>query len=241
MCSPSHDWTPFPHPPSRHSWPNRLLLPPDSLSLVRPEFCLICSSNSVPAMPQIMRNCCRRCFSHPFQYVQASIWLTRWPQLTSSEGSGMSDAPCPPAWPSKADEGLKARSLCGWLLEAGCGGCRLCWVGGPLWCNGCPDWLLGWGTCKPCCMELWDWSVLPGWGICGGGEEAGKEKWGKELACSGGRQYKSNCFAVNYSTSHHDVNLVQLKHLTWMVIGHQRKRMQGEWLAGFLVHRIYPS
>lgn len=93
----------------------------------------------------------------------------------SSEGSGMSGAPCPPAWPSKAEEGLKGRSLCGWLLEAAGGGCRDCWVGGPLWCNGCPDWLLGWGTCKPCCMEVWDWSVLPGWGICGGGKKQEKK------------------------------------------------------------------
>lgn len=87
----------------------------------------------------------------------------------------MSGAPCPPAWPSKAEEGLKVRSLCGWLLEAAGGGCRDCWVGGPLWCNGCPDWLLGWGTCKPCCMEVWDWSVLPGWGICGGGKKQEKK------------------------------------------------------------------
>lgn len=98
-----------------------------------------------------------------------------WHRLTSSEGSGMSGAPCPPAWPSKAEEGLKVRSLCGWLLEAAGGGCRDCWVGGPLWCNGCPDWLLGWGTCKPCCMEVWDWSVLPGWGICGGGKKQEKK------------------------------------------------------------------
>lgn len=98
-----------------------------------------------------------------------------WHRLTSSEGSGMSGAPCPPAWPSKAEEGLKVRSLCGWLPEAAGGGCRDCWLGGPLWCNGCPDWLLGWGTCKPCCMEVWDWSVLPGWGICGGGKKQEKK------------------------------------------------------------------
>lgn len=114
-----------------------------------------------------------------------------WHRLTSSEGSGMSGAPCPPAWPSKAEEGLKVRSLCGWLLEAAGGGCRVCWVGGPLWCNGCPDWLLGWGTCKPCCMEVWDWSVLPGWGICGGGKK--QEKKVRPQGTSARRAWLCNC------------------------------------------------
>lgn len=113
--------------------------------------------------------------SRAMQSTRYGRQMRVWHRLTSSEGSGMSGAPCPPAWPSKAEEGLKVRSLCGWLLEAAGGGCRDCWVGGPLWCNGCPDWLLGWGTCKPCCMEVWDWSVLPGWGICGGGKKQEKK------------------------------------------------------------------
>ncbi len=48
-------------------------------------------------------------------------------------------------------------------------------MGGPLWCNGWADRLLGWGdACMPGCMEAWDWSALTGWGICRGRRE---ERW----------------------------------------------------------------
>ncbi len=100
--------------------------------------------------------------------------------LTSREGSGMSAGPWPPACPSAA--GLKVMSACGWLFWPGCWGCWGCrgwrggWEdGGPLWCNGWADRLLGWGdACMPGCMEAWDWSALTGWGICRGRRE---ERW----------------------------------------------------------------
>lgn len=103
---------------------------------------------------------------------QASVWI-----LTSSEGSGMSAGPWPPACPSAA--GLKVMSACGWLFWPGCWGGRG-WRGGwedggPLWCNGWADWLLGWGdACMPGCMEAWDWSALTGRGICRGRRQ---ERW----------------------------------------------------------------
>lgn len=100
--------------------------------------------------------------------------------LTSREGSGMSAAPWPPTWPSAP--GLKVMSPCVWLLGPGCCCCRggACRGGGPdegpLWCNGCADWLLGWGdTCMPGGIEAWDCSALTGWGIY---RESRERQWG---------------------------------------------------------------